>query len=300
MPIAHEFEYERPATLDEAVALLAERGGSARVLAGGTDLVGWLRDELVAPDLLVDLKGVPGLGEIDCDDERLTIGALATFTDVLESGCVLKCAPILHEAAKTVASVGIRNRATLTGNICSAVPCCDAGPPLLVLDAAVHITGPGAERTIPIAEWFVGPKRTALGPGEIVTGVSFPLPPKEHGAAYVKLGRYRGEDLAQAGVAVVALPGNVYRVAFGAVAPTPVRAPGIEQALGGKSLDEATLAAVKALVPRETSPIADVRASREYRAHMLPVMLERGLRAAAARRDGGGPPYGTALIEEAP
>jgi len=300
MPIAHEFEYARPATLDEAVSLLAERGEGARVLAGGTDLVGWLRDELVAPELLVDIKGVPGLRGIDCDKEALRIGALATFTDVLESDCVRKCAPILHETAKTVASVGIRNRATLVGNICSAVPSCDTGPPLLVLEARVRVVGPGGERTIPIDEWFEGPKRTTLGASEIVTGISFALPPKEHGGAYVKLGRYRGEDLAQASVAVMALPGDAYRVAFGAVGPTPLRAPGIEKALEGKPLDARTVAAAKALVPDETSPIGDIRASLEYRVHMLPVMLDRGLRAAAARRDGRGPAYGTALIEEAP
>jgi len=300
MTIALEFDYAKPESLEAALGLLAEHGGRAKLLAGGTDVVCWLRDELVEPDLLIDLKGIPGLKALAVDDGTLSLGALTTFSDLVESDTVREALPVLWEAARTVASVGIRNRATIVGNICSAVPSCDAGPVLLVCEAVVTAVGPGGERRIPMAEWFTGPKKTVLGDNEIVTRIDVPLPEGPSGGAYVKLGRYRGEDLAQAGVAVLALHGNRYRVAFGAVAPTPVRAPAIEAVLEGKPIDERTVAAARALVPTETAPIADIRASREYRVHMLPIMLERGLRAAAARRGGGGPAYGTALIEEAP
>jgi len=296
MPIAHGFEYAKPDTLEEAVEILAARGDGAFVLAGGTDLVAWMRDDYVTPELLVDIKGIAELDGIAFENSRLTIGALTTFTDLIDSAQVQTNAPLAFEMAKTVASMGIRNRATVAGNICSAVPCCDAGPVLLAYDAEIRVTGPEGQRVIPAREWFVGNKATALGLGEIVTSLAIRVPPEAHGGAYVKLGRYRGEDLAQASVAVLALPRSEYRVAFGAVAATPVREPAIESLLMGKALDESLIARAQKLVAGETSPITDIRASKEYRALMLPVMLERGLRAAVSRLEGSGPEYGTRFV----
>ncbi len=296
MAISHEFEYAKPRTIDEAVRLLAEHRDACALLAGGTDVVAELRDGLIAPSLVVDIKGIDGLGAIDLDDGAVSIGPLVTFTELIDSAVVRHELPVLWEAAKTVGSTGIRNRATMTGNICSAVPSCDAGPPLLVYEAIVRVTGPDGPRSIPITEWFVGPRKTALGPAEIVTSIAIPRPGDGHGGAYVKLGRYRGEDLAQASTAVLALPGSRYRVAFGAVAPTPVRAPGIESLMEGRALDDALIEEAKNLVPTETAPISDVRASEAYRAHMLPIMLERGVRAAVDRLGGKGPAYGTRLV----
>jgi carbon-monoxide dehydrogenase medium subunit len=293
MTIAHDFAYLRPATLPEAVAALAENEG-AILLAGGTDVVPWLRDDAITPPALIDIKAVEGLDRIEATGGALRIGPLVTFTDLIGSAEALDRAPTLVEAAHTVASVGIRNRATLVGNLCSAVPSCDAGPALLVHDAVVEVAGPGGERSIPITEWFVGPRRQALGRGEIVSSVVIP-DAGEHGGCYVKLSRYRGEDLAQVGVAVLALPGDHYRVAYGAVGPVPFRAPAIEEHLDGRALDD-TIDGLTPLVDAAISPIADVRASKEYRIHMSRVMLRRGLAAAAARLEGGGPPYGESVI----
>ncbi len=290
MTIAHDFDYVAPSTLGEAVSILAERGDAARVLAGGTDLVPWLRDGAVHPEMLVDLKRIGGLCDITERDGTTHIGALVTFSGLLASEVVAVRLPLLGEAAATVASVGIRNRATLAGNLCSAVPSCDAGPALLVLEARMHATGPDGDRTIPIGEWFEGPRRTALMAGEVVTGVSIPDPGR-HGACYAKLARYRGEDLSQAGVAVLVLPGRHYRVAFGAVGPIPLRAPEIENALEGRPLDAAAVADAIALVDGVISPITDMRSTREYRSHMCKVMLRRALAAAEARLDGDDPPY---------
>jgi xanthine dehydrogenase FAD-binding subunit len=191
--------------------------------------------------------------------------------------------------------VGIRNRATVAGNLCSAVPSNDAGPVLLAAGASLQVATPNGERTIALGEWFLGPRRTSLAEGELVTGVSIPLPGR-HGGCHLKLGRYRGEDLAQASVAVLALPGDRYRIAFGAVAPAPVRATAVEASLEGRDLDAAALAGAAALVPGQISPITDLRASAEYRTHMCRVMLVRALRAAAGRLAGDGPPYGTRLL----
>ena len=294
MVIAREFEYSRPATLDEAVGLLSGAAGAAVVLAGGTDLVAWLRDEAVAPDLVVDIKDVDGLDVLSLDAGRLTIGALTTFTDLIESEVVADAAPLVREMARTVASPGIRNRATVVGNICSAVPSCDAGPVLLACDAVVNLIGPAGVRGVPIGDWFVGPRATARRDGEVVTHVTFDIEP--HGGCYVKLMRYGGEDLAQAAVAVVVDRNLSYRVAFGAVAPTPIRAEPIEDLLAGHRPSDDLLASAVEMVGRLISPITDLRSSADYRTHMCEVMLRRGLVAAVERLDGRGPPYGERLI----
>lgn len=294
MTIAHDFAYLRPGTLPEALAMLADNPG-AMLLAGGTDVVPWLRDDAITPEAVVDIKDLPGMTGVEVDGGTLRIGALTTFSDLIASQLAEDTVPALVEAAHTVASVGVRNRATLVGNVCSAVPSCDAGPPLLVYEASMDVAGPGGERSIPILEWFLGPRRKSLGAGEIVTGVSIPLP-GEHGGCYTKLSRYRGEDLAQVGLAVVAMPGRQFRVAYGAVGPVPFRAPGIEAYLAGRDLDPETLAGLPPLIAEAISPIADIRATKEYRVHMSRVMLERTLAAAVARLEGGGPPHGESVI----
>lgn len=295
MTTTRSFTYVKPGSLAEALALLAEHGRGAAVLAGGTDLVSWMRDALVAPEVVVDLKGLHDLGGIALVDGTLRLGALATFSDVLRSPVVAAAFPVLAEMAGTVASVGIRNRATVVGNLCSAVPSNDAGPVLLAAGASLEVAGPSSERTIPLAEWFLGPRRTSLAEGELVTAITIPLP-GPHGGCYLKLGRYRGEDLAQASVAVLALPDRRYRIAFGAVSPATVRATTIEACLEGRAFDDAALAEAAGLVAGIISPITDLRASAEYRTHMCRVMLMRALRAAAGRLANQGPSYGARLL----
>ncbi|MDF1594907.1 MAG: xanthine dehydrogenase family protein subunit M [Acidimicrobiia bacterium] len=296
MAIAHQFAYQKVATLDEAVEAITRAGPDARILAGGTDLVPWLRDDAIHPDLVVDIKAIDGLNTISLEGDHIFLGPLVTFSDLLTSDLVHDHLPILFEMADTVASPGIRNRATVIGNICSAVPSCDAGPTLLVLDTSVAVLGPAGARTVPIEEWFLGPHKTALAGGEIVTGLSIPIPPPPHGAIYLKLQRYQGEDLSQAGVTVLVTGDNDFRVAFGAVGPIPARAHAVEETLNGRELTDELIAAAVGLVPGAISPITDMRATKEYRARICEVMLERGLPAAVARRDGTGPAYGTRLI----
>ncbi len=293
MTITVDFAYSKPDTLEQAVELLTEHP-TARVLAGGTDLVPWLRDDLVRPDLVVDIKGLPELRTLTAGNGVLRIGAAVTFSDLLESDLVLEAAPTMVEMAHLVASTGIRNRATVVGNICAAVPCCDSGPVLLVHDASVEVVGPSGQRTVPMSSWFVGPRTTSLAPGEIALAVTVPL--QAHGGAFLKLARYAGEDLAQANLAVLALPERRYRLAFGAVAPVPLRAPRIEALLDGHVLTDELLREAKALVPEEISPITDLRASREYRTEICEVMLDRGLRAATSRLAGHGPPVPTRFL----
>lgn len=286
MPVAQEFEYIKPATLDEAVALLAKYGDAVRVLAGGTDLVLKIKEGAETPKVVIDIKGIAELNRLDMQENVLHVGALVTFSDMIASDVVVEHFPMLRDAAATVGSVGIRNRATMVGNICSAVPSLDSGPALLVHEAIVHVKSATGARQAPIGDWFTGPKQCALTTGELVTGISVPRPPKKAAGCYVKLGRYSGEDLAQAGVGVLALEGGEYRVAFCAVGPAPKRSAKIEAALRGKTVDAALIEEIKALVPEEISPISDIRSSKEYRLLMAKVMLERGITAAIAGLQG--------------
>ena len=233
-------------------------------------------------------KACPDLHELHLDGETLHIGSLVTFSDLINSEVIASRAPLLAEMAETVASTGIRNRATLVGNICSAVPSCDAGPVLLGYDTTVHLVGPEGSRTVGINDWFVGLRKTARTEDEIVSHLTIEVP--DHGGVYVKLMRYAGEDLAQAAVGIVAYPGDEYRVAFGAVAPTPFRSARIEEALHGRPLEDELIAEVVAMVEDEISPITDIRATAAYRTRMTEVMLKRGLPAATrqAQRRGTG------------
>lgn len=295
MSIVNTFKYFKPDSLDEAVSLLAEHDNAA-VLAGGTDLVPEIKEGISSPDVLIDIKGLWELAEIAFDGKNLRIGSLATFTHLIESKTVAEHFPVLAEMSKTVASVAVRNRATVAGNICSAVPCMDSGPVLCVYDAQISVVGPDGERTIGVKDWFVGVRQTARKSNELVTAITFPLPASSHGACFVKLGRYTGEDLAQVLVTVLAMPDNQYRVAFGSVAPAPSRAQEIENLLNGKPLEDTLIQEAAGLIPGAISPITDIRASKEYREHMARVMFQRGIKAAAERLKGNGPAYGTALI----
>ncbi|MBI5624651.1 MAG: xanthine dehydrogenase family protein subunit M [Elusimicrobia bacterium] len=296
MPITTEFDYHRPKDLKEALKLVWEGKGKARLLAGGTDLIVWLKEGVASPEAVVDLKGVPELRKLEFKDHVLTVGALTTFTELIESEVVRSRFPLLWESSRTVASLGVRNRATLMGNIASAVPSLDGAPALLLHEARVTAHGKAGRRTIPMRAWFTGPKKCALLEDEIASEIAIPLPEDKHAGCYVKLGRYRGEDLAQVGVGVMALEGARYRVAFCAVGPVPARAESIEALLKGKKLSDGLLKKAKSLVREEIRPITDIRASKEYREHMAEVMLERGLLAAVSRLEGRGPAYGTEQI----
>ncbi|RLD20456.1 MAG: xanthine dehydrogenase family protein subunit M [Caldiserica bacterium] len=296
MAIVHEFEYFKPERIEDVIKLLSEYKGKARLLAGGTDLVVRIKDELESPAAVIDIKGIEELKKLEFREGKLHIGALVTFTDLIDSDIVKKQFPLFWESSKTIASPGIRNRATLAGNICSGVPSLDSGPALLVYEADIIVRGAEGERVIPALNWFLGPRRTALKEEEFVREIVFSLPAKNHGGSYIKLGRYKGEDLAQVGLGILALEGNEYRLAFCAVGPVPSRAKKIEALLNGKPLTDSLLETAKRLVSEEISPITDVRATKEYRVHVAKIMLERGIRAAVERIDGNGPAYGERLI----
>ncbi len=296
MPITTEFEYVKPKDMDEALRVFSLYREKARALAGGTDLVVHLKENLARPEVVVDIKGLQELAGFTLKGGTLRLGALVTFSDLIASPLIKSKFPLLWEASLTVASVGVRNRATLAGNICSAVPSADSAPALAVYEAEVLTRGLKGERRIPIGDWFTGPKKTALNPDEIVTAIEIKLPEKKHAGCYMKLSRYEGEDLAQGGIAVLAFSDNTYRLAVCALGPKPARCPKTEAVINGSKLGEKLLVKAKETILGEVSPISDIRSSKEYRLHMTQIMLGRALEMAVARLFSKGPKYGTGNI----
>ncbi len=296
MPITTEFEYLKPKDMDEALRVMSLYKESARVLAGGTDLIVHLKENIARPKIVVDIKGITSLGKIELKNENLSIGSLVTFADIIESPLIKKHCPLLWESALTVASTGVRNRATVAGNICSAVPSADSAPVLAVYDAEVLVKSVRGERRVSIHAWFSGPKKTVLAFDEVVLAVELKLPKPKTGGCYAKLSRYEGEDLAQGGIAVLALADDTYRVAACALGPKPSRCPATEAVLNGNKLTEKILAKAKETILKEISPITDIRSSKDYRNHMASVMLGRALQAAVARLFGKGSKYGEWVI----
>jgi CO/xanthine dehydrogenase FAD-binding subunit len=297
MPIVHDFEYFKPATLAEALRLLSKYKGAA-VLAGGTDIINEIKEGIATPNWLIDIKGLSSLNKIQIKNGKISIGALVTFSEILKSNVIKKRLPVFTEVARTVGSVGIRNRATMVGNICSAVPCMDSGPLLASYDTAITVQSVRGKRRIPISDWFRGPRKTALKKGELVTGIEIPIPKIKHSGCYAKLGRYTGEDLAQASVIVLAFANHSYRVAFGSVGPVPIRAIMIEELLGEEETSDTLIAHAKALIAEIVRPITDIRATKEYRMLMCQVMFERALKTAGSRLAGNGPDYGINVTEQ--
>ena len=282
----HAFDYARPASVAEAVALLAEHGAGARVLAGGTDLVIRLRDGTLTPSLVVDVKRIPELRpRIDLVDGILSITAGTTMTDVASDTRVRRHFPALAEAAEVVGSVQIRNRATLAGNVCNASPAADTAPPLLVYGAAVVAAGPAGERRISLDDLFVRSGQTTLAAGEVVTRLELPVPPRRMGATHVRRTRRRGHDLASVTLCCAVDEAGVTRIAYGSVGPRPV----LEVDESGVLADPAGSAEAKtALLERMLAAASpsprSMRASPEYRLAMLRVLANRALRTAIERQ----------------
>jgi CO/xanthine dehydrogenase FAD-binding subunit len=284
-----DFSYERPKTLDEAVALLETPGVNAASLAGGTDLLIRLReDRPLVPSVIVDLKRVSELRSgIQEADDRIRIGAETVMTDIVGDKRVRRHFPALAEAAALVGSLQIRNRATLAGNICNASPAADTAPPLLAYGAVVVTYGPLGQRSLPIDEFFVGPRQTSLQRGELVTAIELPVPRHPSGSAFGRLTRRRGTDLATISVSVLLDGTGSARLSCGAVGPRPFVTTDDSGMLADPAASAAARNRVLARLTEPARPISDVRASASYRAAMLLVLSRRVTQIALARRQEG-------------
>jgi CO/xanthine dehydrogenase FAD-binding subunit len=286
-------QYVVASSLADAMATLAADPEQARAVAGGTDLMVQIeRGRLVGPPLLVDVTRLGDLQGIGFDGDRLSIGAATTMTGVVESPVIRQHAPALAEGAAAAASWQIRDVATVGGNLVNASPAADTVTPLVALDASARVVGMGGSREISVASLALGPGRTCLEPGEVVTRILVPLLGQGEGQAFVKLGRRQALSISVVNAAAcVWVEGTVIRgarVALGAVAPTVVVGKAVSEFLSGRTPDERTWSALEAVLSSVVAPISDIRAGADYRRSMAGVYGRRALETAYQRALVGG------------
>jgi CO/xanthine dehydrogenase FAD-binding subunit len=279
-----EFDYIKPATLDEASRFLAQHPAEARPLLGGTDCFVRMRDGFWNPKYLVDVKHLDGMDRIEFDPTQgLMIGAAVNMNRVIASPEINKHYPLLVEAAHTVASYQLRTRATIVGNICNASPAGDTTGACIVLGAKLHIFNAKGQRTEWLHSFFTGPGKTVLQPGDIVTAISFPIPPFSCSGRYLKLGRNKVGDLAIVGVTALGYPdasvpsGFRFKIALASVAPIPLVPAKAETLLAEKQINAATIAEAANLAMDACTPIDDVRGGARYRKYMVRNMTRQAL-----------------------
>jgi carbon-monoxide dehydrogenase medium subunit len=278
------FEYFDPTSVGEAVTLLRQHAGSAKVLAGGTDLFLRMHRRLVMPDVVVDLKRIAELADLSYNDQDgLRIGATVTHSEVAAHAAVQQHYGALVTAANWVGSLQTRHRGTVVGNLCNASPAADTAPALLSYGAMVSIVGPDGQREIPVEAFFQGPGRTALGAAEIVTALRLPPPQGRQGWGYARRTRTMIDIALVSACAVIQANNGVcaeVRVSLGAVGPTPLRTTRAEAVLRGQQPSAALLAEASRVAAEESRPISDVRCSAEYRKDMVAVLSKRCMESA--------------------
>jgi CO/xanthine dehydrogenase FAD-binding subunit len=281
------FGYVLAKDLGHAVALLGEHGAKAKILAGGTDLLVELKHAVHNPEIIVDISRLAELKDIAIVDGALRIGALATHGDIMRSPIICDLFPALVEAAHSIGAVQTRNLGTLGGNLVTCVPSMDSGPALIALEASVGVAGPSGLRRMPLGDLFVGPRKTSLKPGEMLTDIVIAKENLGKPAAFEKFGLRKGQALALVNVgAAVWIKQDKFvapRIALGAVAPTVIRAPKAEAYLEGRKIDDEAIAEAGRIAATEAKPISDFRASAEYRRDLVAVLVKRALANSLAR-----------------
>ena len=275
-----EFDFIRPNSLGELVDVLDETGG--RILAGGTDVIPRMRHDLFSAAVLVDASTISELSFIEEVDGQITIGALTTHQEIVNSALLGSANPALVAAAASVGSNATRNRGTLGGNIANASPAGDTIPTLLAFDAKVQLVRKGGERSVLLKKFLVGPGKTGLEAGELIQSITFSRLSGAWGAAFQKIGKRKGMAIAVVSVAVAVVldaSGQVQdsRIALGSVAPTVVRSARAEKMLLGTEAGSRAIQDAANAVGEDISPISDVRSTAEYRRHAAQVLTRRAL-----------------------
>lgn len=308
------FEYYRPASIGEAMALMEDSGGKGVYIAGGTDVMVLIRQKKISPGCLISLRNIGDLAYLDTAS-GLAVGSAVTHNEIAKNEYIQKRYTALTDATNKVGSLQIRNVATMGGNICNAAPSADTACPLLVLDASAIVAGKDGERTIPIDEFFLGPNKVALNPGEILKGFSMHAFSDKTGSAYIKHTRRQAMDLPMLGVAArvtIRIDGDEIgcknalctidsisnilkrfedeklvcedvRIAMGVVAPRPMRAKKAEEALKGKVISEDLLKEIGEIAASECQPRDSIRGEAWYRRDMVKVLTKRAVLRAVDR-----------------
>jgi CO/xanthine dehydrogenase FAD-binding subunit len=277
------FDYVRAGSLSEAVELLNEPGQISRPLAGGTDIVVYTRQRQPSFDRLVDISLLPELKIIRRDDAHIRLGSAVTFAEAVQSELLSLLVPFLVEACQSVGSPQIRNLGTLGGNVINAAACADLLPPLVCLDATAHLLGPDGERQIAVSQLVLGPNRSQIGAGELLTHFSFPIPMQGVRSAFIKLGRRKAQSISRLSMAAMGRTSAVgvidfVRLAPGAATPRTMRFEEVEASLLGAQPTEEALIAAGERVAAMMLDVTGRRWSTEYKDIAIKALTERALR----------------------
>ncbi len=275
-------EYYKPQDPSELQELMQAHKARAIIIAGGTNLIHQMRNGEKEPEVLVDISELEDLTGIKVEDNHITIGAVTSIAQIAASPVIGEHCPILTAAAKQLGNPLTRNRATIGGNLANASPCADTAPPLLALEAEIHITNAeGQARTVPADKFFMDYKWTHLNKGDVMTRIVIPKPHVAAKGGHTKLGLRKAAAICVASVALMLeKEGDVVkraRIAFGSVAPKPIRAYRLEHYIEGKSVDEKLLSDCEPLLQEEISPIGDIRGSESYRRFATASIFNRKL-----------------------
>lgn len=285
--IPPSFEYLRPKTISEAVALLQQHGDEAKILSGGQSLIPMMKLRLARPGFLIDINRIAGLSYIKEDGGFLKIGGLTREAELEASSLIRSKYPIIHDTASVIADPQVRNLATVGGNLAHGDPANDHGATMLALGAQVVATGAKGQRVIRIEDFFVSIFETALKHDEILTEIQIPIPPAKSGGAYFKLERKVGDFATVAVAAQVTLDGNgaCQKVGIGMtnVGATPLKAKKAEDFLRGKKLGEAGINQAAQLAADESQPSPDLRGPAEYKKGLVKELTKRALASALKR-----------------
>jgi len=288
--LVHEFSYLEPRSVGEAIELLVTHGDAARILAGGTDLLVQMKMERQKPAYVIGIGKLTELQGIYQDIDRLTVGALTTIRDLARDTTVREGYTALAEACAAFSTAQVQAMGTVGGNLCNGSPASDTAPALIALGAEVVLVGPEGETRSPLERFFRGPGKTARRPDQLLTAVEVPFPVAQAGSAFVKVGRVAA-DIAKANAAVyIVCDGDRItdcRLAFGSVAPTPMRAPRAEAILRGQMMTSELIAQAAAVAAEEISPIDDVRSTAAYRRQVVAALTVDGMNRAWERAANG-------------
>ena len=278
----HPFDYEKPTSLAEAGELLAQTYGKGCVLAGGSDVLLRIEEEIIQPQVLIDIKGLPELRKISFSaDAGLSLGATTTLNRVAIHNDIRRYYPLLAEVSNRVGSARIRNRATIGGHICMALPTSDLPPTLLCYDAVCHLWSAHGERSVPLFDFYKGTRQTVLKPEELLVRITLPTPWAQSRGVYHNLRQGQGGHFTLAGAAVFARKAQAHplewRIALAAVAPHPIRAYEAEAYLQTTEPDRTVAEKAAELATRAAQPSDDILASARYRKAMVGVLVRRGI-----------------------
>ena len=288
----HDFDYCAPTSLHEAIGLMATHKGSANLLAGGTDLLIFMRARRKQPGLVIDAKKILELSEVILNKSGLTIGASVSCKAIYENEQIAGKYPALIDSTTLIGGTQIQGRASIGGNLCNAAPSADGIPTLIAYSAVANVVSDKGERQIPVEEFCLAPGKTVLEDNEILTDVFIPTPPANSSACFLRFIPRNEMDIAVANVAAfVELDDSGQnfrsaRIAIGSVAPTPLFVAEAGAALTGKAVNEESISAAAAIARDAARPINDMRGTAEHRKQLIEVLTGRAIRTAVSRARG--------------